>query len=209
MGIGLYGDSYNIIIITQVFHILIFLISAVILRLTALYTKKVLKPKYYSIRNLVLYKFIYNSTIVKNKLAEQFNVIEYPLIFLFIITGAIFLVSTRDLVSTLLSIELQSYGLYMLTSLYIRSALSTVGFTSKVTSDLSYRDSFIKKIFIFIWHFRLKHYLCSVILLLLFGGLKDCLCDILLELTFHDVNLYLVGMIICFLFIFFSYKFKL
>ena len=43
-------------------------------------------------------------------MGEQFKIIEYPLIILFIITGAIFLMSTNDLVSIFLSIELQSYG---------------------------------------------------------------------------------------------------
>lgn len=43
-------------------------------------------------------------------MGQQFKIIEYPLILLFIITGAIFLVSTSDLVSIFLSIELQSYG---------------------------------------------------------------------------------------------------
>jgi NADH-ubiquinone oxidoreductase chain 2 len=50
-------------------------------------------------------------------MGEQFKIIEYPLILLFIITGATFLVSTSDLVSIFLSIELQSYGLYVITSL--------------------------------------------------------------------------------------------
>jgi len=41
-------------------------------------------------------------------------IIEYPLILLFILLGLYFLVSTSDLVSIFLSIELQSYGLYLL-----------------------------------------------------------------------------------------------
>ena len=49
------------------------------------------------------------------------------LILLFIITGAIFLVSTSDLVSIFLSIELQSYGLYLLSTLYRNSELATSG----------------------------------------------------------------------------------
>src|SRR5947199_911692 len=49
------------------------------------------------------------------------------LIILFIITGAIFLVSTSDLVSIFLSIELQSYGLYLLCTLYRNSELATSG----------------------------------------------------------------------------------
>jgi len=60
-------------------------------------------------------------------MGEQFKIIEYPLILLFIITGAIFLVSTSDLVSIFLSIELQSYGLYLLSTLYRNSELATSG----------------------------------------------------------------------------------
>ena len=60
-------------------------------------------------------------------MGEQFKIIEYPLILLFIITGAVFLVSTSDLVSIFLSIELQSYGLYLLSTLYRNSELATQG----------------------------------------------------------------------------------
>jgi NADH-ubiquinone oxidoreductase chain 2 len=60
-------------------------------------------------------------------MVEQFKLTEYPLILLFIITGAIFLMSTNDLVSIFLSIELQSYGLYILSTIYRNSELSTTG----------------------------------------------------------------------------------
>jgi len=60
-------------------------------------------------------------------MGEQFKIIEYPLILLFIITGATFLVSTSDLVSIFLCIELQSYGLYLLSTLYRNSELATSG----------------------------------------------------------------------------------
>jgi len=60
-------------------------------------------------------------------MAEQFKIIEYPLIILFVISGAVFLVSTSDLVSIFLSIELQSYGLYILSTLYRNSELATSG----------------------------------------------------------------------------------
>jgi NADH:ubiquinone oxidoreductase subunit 2 (subunit N) len=62
-----------------------------------------------------------------DKMGEQFKIIEYPLILLFIVTGAMFLVSTSDLVSIFLSIELQSYGLYLLCTLYRNSELATNG----------------------------------------------------------------------------------
>lgn len=55
------------------------------------------------------------------------KIIEYPLILLFVITGAVFLMSTNDLVSIFLSIELQSYGLYLLSTIYRNSELSTTG----------------------------------------------------------------------------------
>jgi len=55
------------------------------------------------------------------------KIIEYPLILLFIISGAIFLMSTNDLISIFLSIELQSYGLYLLSTIYRNSELSTTG----------------------------------------------------------------------------------
>ena len=51
-------------------------------------------------------------------MGEHLKIIEYPLIILFINYGAVFLISTSDLVSIFLSIELQSYGLYLLV-LYI------------------------------------------------------------------------------------------
>jgi NADH-ubiquinone oxidoreductase chain 2 len=60
-------------------------------------------------------------------MGEQFKIIEYPLILLFIITGACLLISTNDLVSVFLSIELQSYGLYLLSTIYRNSELSTIG----------------------------------------------------------------------------------
>jgi NADH-ubiquinone oxidoreductase chain 2 len=60
-------------------------------------------------------------------MGEQYKIIEYPLIMLFIITGSIFLISTSDLVSIFLSIELQSYGLYLLSTLYRNSELATSG----------------------------------------------------------------------------------
>ena len=60
-------------------------------------------------------------------MGEHLKIIEYPLIILFIICGAVFLMSTSDLVSIFLSIELQSYGLYLLSTIYRNSELSTTG----------------------------------------------------------------------------------
>jgi len=124
-GIGLYGGLFHTTSITEIFHIFIFLISGVILQLTAFYPRKVWIAEYSSLRKLIFYKFLYYRKNIANKMGEQFTIIEYPLILLFIITGAIFLVSTSDLVSIFLSIELQSYGLYLLSTLYRNSELAT------------------------------------------------------------------------------------
>ena len=113
-GIGLYGGLFHATSITQIFHIFIFLVSAVILQLTGFYPRKVWVNNYSSISKLFLYNFVYYRTKIVDKMGEQFKIIEYPLILLFIITGSVFLVSTSDLVSIFLSIELQSYGLYLL-----------------------------------------------------------------------------------------------
>ena len=71
-------------------------------------------------------------------MAQQYKIIEYPLMLLFIVTGAVFLISSSDLVSIFLSIELQSYGLYLLSTLYRDSELSTsAGLTYFLLGGLS------------------------------------------------------------------------
>jgi len=126
-GIGLYNGLFHATSTTITFQIFIFIISAVILQLTAFYPRKVWISEYSSLSKILFYNFIYYRTKIVNKMAEQFRIIEYPLILLFIITGAVFLVSTSDLVSIFLSIELQSYGLYLLSTLYRNSELATSG----------------------------------------------------------------------------------
>jgi NADH-ubiquinone oxidoreductase chain 2 len=126
-GIGLYGGLFNATSITQVFHIFIFFISAIIIQLTAFYPRRVWVAEYSSLSKLIFYNFLYYRTKIVNKMGEQFKIIEYPLILLFIITGAVFLVSTSDLVSIFISIELQSYGLYLLSTIYRNSELATSG----------------------------------------------------------------------------------
>jgi NADH-ubiquinone oxidoreductase chain 2 len=126
-GIGLYGGLFHATSTTHVFQIFIFLISATILQLTAFYPRRVWIADYSSITKLFFYNILYYKTKIVNKMGEQFKIIEYPLILLFIITGSIFLVSTSDLVSIFLSIELQSYGLYLLSTIYRNSELATSG----------------------------------------------------------------------------------
>jgi NADH-ubiquinone oxidoreductase chain 2 len=126
-GIGLFGGLFHVTSLTHIFQIFIFLISAVILQLTAFYPRRAWIKNYSSLNKLILYNLVYYRSKIINKMGEQFKIIEYPLILLFIITGATFLVSTSDLVSIFISIELQSYGLYLLSTLYRNSELATSG----------------------------------------------------------------------------------
>ena len=136
-GIGIYGGLFNITTFTQTFNVFIFLISAVILILTAFYPRKVYIAEYTSLYKLMSFKFLYNKNLISNKTGEQFRIIEYPLIILFIITGAVFLISS-DLVSIFLSIELQSYGLYILCTIYRDSESATsAGLTYFLLGGLS------------------------------------------------------------------------
>nr|QUB36783.1 NADH dehydrogenase subunit 2 [Ophiostoma piliferum] len=126
-GIGLHGGLLNITNITQTFDIFVFLISILILQLTSFFPRKIWIPDYASFLQLLFNNFIYYRTKIINKVGEHLRIIEYPLILLFIISGAVFLISTSDLISGFLSIELQSYGLYLLSTIYRNSELSTTG----------------------------------------------------------------------------------
>src|SRR5271155_1791049 len=55
-GIGIYSGLFHTTSITQIFHIFIFLISAVILQLTAFYPRRAWIKMYSSLNKLILYK---------------------------------------------------------------------------------------------------------------------------------------------------------
>lgn len=137
-GIGIYGGLFNVTTFTQSFNIFIFLISAVILVLTAFYPRKVFIKEQSSFYKLLTTKLTYNKNTISNKTSEQFRIIEYALIIVFILCGAVFLMSTADLISVFLSIELQSYGLYILSTLYRDSESATAsGLTYFLLGGLS------------------------------------------------------------------------
>lgn len=126
-GIGIFGGLFHVTATTNTFHIFIFLITSVILLLTAFYPRKVWLKHNSSPNRILFTKLIYYGTLITNKMGEQFKIIEYSLIILFIVTGSVFLISTSDLVSIFLSIELQSYGLYLLSTIYRDSEPATSG----------------------------------------------------------------------------------
>lgn len=89
----------------QIFTLFILLSSLIILNLTNSY------PFY---KNIKL-----------NSVFNQFNIPEYSIIILFINIGAILLISSLDIVTIFLALELQSYGLYILCTLHRNSESST------------------------------------------------------------------------------------
>jgi len=128
-GIGLFGGLFYASPITHIFHILIFFISLLILNMTGFYPRKLISNEYMSFFKLLFTKlqFLRKLTVsnIILKKGEQYTIIEYTLIMLFVIMGTVLLISSSDLVSIFLAIELQSYGLYLLCAIYRNSESST------------------------------------------------------------------------------------
>jgi NADH-ubiquinone oxidoreductase chain 2 len=128
-GIGLFGGLFYISSITQLFHILILLISLLILNMTSFYPRKFISNEYMSFIHLIFTRLeFFRKLTVSNvilKKGEQYIILEYTLILLFVIMGGVLLISSSDIISIFLSIELQSYGLYLLCAIYRNSESST------------------------------------------------------------------------------------
>ena len=128
--IGIYNNLFDINITNSIFSIVILILSLLILTLSSFYPRKL------NLDKNIVFKTLSYSYI--NKVGEQYKIIEYFLIILFIVIGAIFLISSNDIISIFLSIELQSYGLYLLCSIHRNSELSTsAGLTYFLLGGLS------------------------------------------------------------------------
>jgi NADH-ubiquinone oxidoreductase chain 2 len=128
-GIGIYGGLFNVTLISQSINIFIYLLTGVILTLSSFYPRKIYTSGIYNTSSYNILNSVknisYDINSISNKTSKQFNIIEYSLIIVFVVTGAMFLMSTADLISIFLAIELQSYGLYILSTLYRDSEVST------------------------------------------------------------------------------------
>lgn len=123
-GVGLYGGLFNITAITQSFQIFIIFISILILLMTAFYPRKRYVGESVSIVD-TLFKKAKEYISIINKISEQFTIIEYALIVIFTVSGATLLISSGDLGSIYLCIELQSFSLYIISSLHRNSESAT------------------------------------------------------------------------------------
>ena len=122
-GISLYGGLFNVTSITHTFQIFMLLICGFILLLTAFYPRKKYKEDV-SISDTLFSKVKQYVNII-NKVSEQFTIIEYALIIIFVITGATLLLASADLGSIYLCLELQSFSLYIISSMHRNSESST------------------------------------------------------------------------------------
>jgi NADH-ubiquinone oxidoreductase chain 2 len=117
-----------------IFIALILLISLLIIGINSTYSRKIWNEDMSNKLNNLLY----NITNIINKMSDQYRIIEYPLILLFCIVGGTFLILSSDLISVFLSIELQSYSLYLIASIYRNSESSiTAGLTYFLLGGLS------------------------------------------------------------------------
>ena len=137
-GLSLFGGLIYCKGHNQIFALFILFLSLIILILTSFYPRKVFIEQYSSLYHIMYSKFMYSNEKIINKSGEQFKLIEYPLIILFVVSGAIFLMSSNDLITIFLSIELQSYGLYIISTIYRNSEMSTnAGLTYFLLGGLS------------------------------------------------------------------------
>ena len=123
-GIALYGGLFNVTSLTHTFQIFILLICGIILLMTGFYPRKKYKGDHISMLNILTYKVKQYRSII-NKMSEQFTIIEYALIAIFVITGATLLLASADLGSIYLCIELQSFSLYIISAMHRNSESST------------------------------------------------------------------------------------
>jgi NADH-ubiquinone oxidoreductase chain 2 len=119
-GISIYGGLFVITPVTQTFQMFIYIICGIILTMTSFYPRKQILDKTPS-----LLKMVEEYPTINNKSSEQYTIIEFTLIIIFTISGAVLLLSSGDLATMYLCIELQSFSLYIISSIYRNSESST------------------------------------------------------------------------------------
>ncbi len=144
-GIGIYSGLFQVTTVSQLIDTFIFIIGSLILiawpSITNLSSPSNISAPHsleaegqelladQTIKTIYKgFKVLSNSNInIINKITTNRinNAVEYSLIVLFSTLGASLLVSSADLISMYLSIELQSFGVYILTTLYRDSESAT------------------------------------------------------------------------------------
>jgi len=106
-GIGIYSGLFHVTFISQLLDIFIYIIGSAILLARPL---------------TIFVNYTNTSNILENNYK---NSIEYCLLIMFSVLGASLLISSSNLISMYLSIELQSFAVYILSTLYRNSESAT------------------------------------------------------------------------------------
>jgi NADH-ubiquinone oxidoreductase chain 2 len=114
-GLGIYSGLFHVTITSQIIDIFIYIIGALILTAWPIFNNYLLKNSYKN-----------NFNLESNKLTHVNNpATEYSLIVIFSALGSSLLLSSSDFISMYLSLELQSFGVYILATLYRDSESAT------------------------------------------------------------------------------------
>nr|WRO39388.1 NADH dehydrogenase subunit 2 [Floccularia luteovirens] len=120
-GIGIYSGLFHITQISQSIEFFLLVIGSLILIAWPLVSYKENKHSKTEISNLYVLE---NDTLIGARKGINTST-DYSLVVLFSTLGSCLLISCSDLISLYLSIELQSFGLYILATLYRDSESST------------------------------------------------------------------------------------
>jgi len=121
-GIGVYGGLYQVTVVSKVVECFIYLLGAIILSNTVSGSGRTVEEGYkVTVEGQPCYPIL-PSALGR---APNMDPAEYSVIALFTVVGGVLLISSNDLVSMYLSIELQSFGLYVLATIYRDSQSAT------------------------------------------------------------------------------------
>ena len=112
-GLGIYSGLFHVTTVSQLLDTFIFITASIIL------------ISWPSIRPVLVSSANLQSANSELSIKSQTNASQYSLIVLFSTLGASLLISSADLISMYLSIELQSFGVYILSTLYRNSESAT------------------------------------------------------------------------------------
>lgn len=117
-GLGIYSGLFHVTVTSQFIDIFIFITAALILTAWPIFNKQLFNNSYKNNSN-------FSPELDKFTLVNNNPTTEYSLIILFSSLGSSLLLSSADFISMYLSLELQSFGVYILATLYRDSESAT------------------------------------------------------------------------------------
>ena len=154
-GIGIYGGVFKVTVLSQIFDIIMLIIGGIVSLLTCFMPYNIenklnlevtsILEKIYSENKSLLKSNLYSNNIfsfiikflpkiklntpylLEGRYNNKLEVKEYNFLLLFTVLGGSLLISSQNLISLYLSLELQSFSLYILSTSQIESFRSTSG----------------------------------------------------------------------------------